>query len=412
MASQLDEYDRVVADALRRSGRIAPIATGLTASIDQLYRMSQERVDALRDACHDGDREAAELARTIVARIRDGRGGEIVRLWAAGSSWIRECLGAPDVEQTGGNAAQVSWSLASLGAPTVLALLDRSPTQLAVLDPAILLADRAGLTPVSSATAAGAPLKQPHVILEFAAGTSLDGLPLPRSTRVMLRFSHEALEADPCFRAHCRSGDVSAVLLSGLATQPSMATDDVRWATELAGELHARGAFVHHELSEFARPTLLREAIGVLPVSSVGMSLSELGSATGNPADPAAAAARLAGTVGAGQVVVHADQWSLIVTTEPSPATRDALVLANALAAARAALGRPSGSPFPPRDAVFTDDLPPSGALGDGWHVVAVPSPYQPRPRATVGLGDTFTAGLLLSQALSQPAIPTRKATL
>lgn len=410
MANHRDEYARVLSQ-LRDLPDLPPIVTGLTASIDQLYRMDQRRVDALV-AGQGLPRQAGELARTIVSRIRAGRGGEIVRLWDAGSAWLQRRLGASDLEQTGGNAAQASWSLAVLGAPTLLALRDRSPAQLDVLDPRILLAGADGVHAVSRATAAGTPLKQPHAILEFTAGTLIEGAPLPRSTRVMLRFSHEPLETDRFFLDHCRANAVNVALLSGLATQPSLASPDVDWAVGLAGDLHRRGAFVHHELSEFSRPADLRRAAGILPVASVGLSLSELTLAAGRTGSPAQLAAEFGATSKVEQLVVHADEWAMVVTTDPASSARDSLILANALASARAWSGRPSADPTPRPEAIFTDDLPESGSIGDGWHALVVPAPYHPRPRATVGLGDTFVAGLLLGEALSRPATSTRKATL
>lgn len=410
MVNPLDEYDGAIAGAFPRAHDLQPIITGLTASIDQLYLMDQAKVDALA-AAQNGAGEGGRLARAILARIRTGHGGEIVHLWEAGARWIRELLGAPDVEQVGGNAAQASWSLAVLGVPTLVALLDRSAAQLDVLDHRILLADARGPCPVASTDAAGTPLKQPHAILEFSADTLLDGVPLPRSTRVMLRFSHERLETDPLFMEYCRTGMASAALLSGLATQPTLLTTDVAWAVEAAHALRAREVFVHHELSEFGRPADLRKAIEILPVASVGMSLSELTIAAGASGSPASLAAAFGRATGADQVVIHADEWALLVTTDPAPVKRDSLLLANALASARARTGLPSDDPRPSREASFTDDLPPTGPVEDGWYAVVAPAPYYPRPRATVGLGDTFVAGLLLGEALSRSPIPLRKAT-
>ena len=64
------------------------------------------------------------------------------------------------------------------------------------------------------------------------------------------------------------------------------------------------------------------------------------------------------------------------------------------------AIGRPSAHLAVPADAAFAGDIPPSGTLGDGWQADCVPSPYLARPKATVGLGDTFVAGLMLAAGM------------
>jgi hypothetical protein len=58
--------------------------------------------------------------------------------------------------------------------------------------------------------------------------------------------------------------------------------------------------------------------------------------------------------------------------------------------------------------ATFTTDLPRSGPLSDGWRSDVVPTPYLARPAATIGLGDTFVAGLLLSDCLHPAENDTR----
>jgi ADP-dependent phosphofructokinase/glucokinase len=77
------------------------------------------------------------------------------------------------------------------------------------------------------------------------------------------------------------------------------------------------------------------------------------------------------------------------------------LLAGNAFAAARARHGEPTAALDPGEDATYTDDLPPSNALDDGWQATCVPAPHLRRPASTIGLGDTFTAGVLLAESLS-----------
>jgi ADP-dependent phosphofructokinase/glucokinase len=396
------DYERVIHDAVASVHRVGPVAAGFTASIDVVYAISEQQLAAL-SAARDEDSPGGALARTIVDRIASGRGGELAVSWDRGQAWIERVLGEPSARQAGGNGAQVAWTLAEIGAASVLCLADRSSEQLSVLHPGILLASRSGLVSVGEVTPEGAPTKQPRFILEFSKGTELDGHPLPRSTRIMFGFSEESLERDDHFASWSRAaGTPPVTMLSGLATQPGLATEDARWAAALAEDLRGSGTWLHHELSEFAGDEEMRAAVAFFRSSSIGMSVSELRQATGGARSPQSLALEIANAGRFEQVVVHADDWSMMVCREPSPLKRDALILGNALAGARARAGRPVSDPAIDDDALFGDDLPADGPVGEGWHCIAVPSPYTPTPRGTVGLGDSFCAGLLLGESIAR----------
>ena len=61
----------------------------------------------------------------------------------------------------------------------------------------------------------------------------------------------------------------------------------------------------------------------------------------------------------------------------------------------------PTAALDPAKEATYTDDLPPSDALDDGWQAISVPAPHLRRPAGTIGLGDTLTGGVLLAESLS-----------
>ena len=73
----------------------------------------------------------------------------------------------------------------------------------------------------------------------------------------------------------------------------------------------------------------------------------------------------------------------------------------DACGSARARTGQPSVVLEPAPEASYTDHLPPGGSLGDGWQATSVPAPHLPKPAGTVGLGDTFVAGILLAESIS-----------
>jgi ADP-dependent phosphofructokinase/glucokinase len=341
-----------------------------------------------------------------------GRGGELLTRWPAGPAWICALLGPPDRHQVGGTGPQASWALAAVGGRSVLALADRSPEQLAVIDPRIGLCADGAIVAAGSLTPSGQPTKLPHCILEFTAGTSHGDLILPRSSRIILRFGDEPIECDqqflamtPALAAAAGAGLVSG--LNGLADDGSQNDGTERdWLLALVRAWSDAGLpVIHHELAEFPTPRGLRAAAGLGPATSLGLSLSELFTLTGSRGDPRLLAREVAGLSGVGRVIVHADDWALAVHRD-TPHQEDGrhqqavLLAGNAFAAARARAGQPAAALDPAAEASYTDDRPADGALGDGWRATCVPAPHLRRPTGTVGLGDTFVAGLLLAESL------------
>jgi ADP-dependent phosphofructokinase/glucokinase len=157
---------------------------------------------------------------------------------------------------------------------------------------------------------------------------------------------------------------------------------------------------IHHELAEFPSTERLRDALDTSVATSVGLSLSELTVLAGLRGDPRLLAREAAERAGAQRLIVHADTWALAVHRDDPAHQTGVLLAGNALAASRARAGRPTDALVPGEDAAYADDLPQSGRLGDGWFATSVPSPYLPRPAATIGLGDTFVAGVLLAESL------------
>jgi hypothetical protein len=81
---------------------------------------------------------------------------------------------------------RASWALATVGAPSVLVLGDRSAEQLAVIDPRTGICANGVVVAAGSLVASATPTKLPHCILEFTAGTECGTLVVPRSSRIIL----------------------------------------------------------------------------------------------------------------------------------------------------------------------------------------------------------------------------------
>ena len=219
--SWAEAYGQVAERLASQAGAARLIFTGTSACVDAIFRIDADRLARLLARPGDtrpDDKKGAELLHRILTRITQGRGGELVTRWPAGPSWVCGLLGQPDRHQVGGTGPQASWALATVGARSVLALADRSAEQLAVIDP------RAGVCAAGTVVAAGTltphgkPSKLPHCILEFTAGTSYAGVTVPRSSRIILRFSDEPIERDEQYLAVTTelAAAAGAGLVSGL----------------------------------------------------------------------------------------------------------------------------------------------------------------------------------------------------
>jgi ADP-dependent phosphofructokinase/glucokinase len=382
----------------------APLLAGFNTCIDQLHHLDPSTLDALADAAGATTGHLALLTREVMARISTGRDGEVFVPAPELQPALDALLGAPTVRQVGGTGAQAAWVLATLGAPSVLALADRSVAQLDVLHPAIGLCTTDGVRPLGTVTGSGPPTKPPHFILEYTAGTRWSGGVVPRSSRIIVRLAADGIERDAAFadRSAALAATAGAGLVSGMNGIAAGDQDSHHWLRDLVdGWLGAELPMIHLELAEYPNPGALAEVVRTYTgaVHSVGLSLTELTTYVPGP-DPVRAALDLAGVLGADRVCVHADTWSLAVHRGAPERAVTALRTANLLAAARARYGVPTPDLSLDAAVTFTDDLPPDGPLGGGWRADRVPTPYLARPAATVGLGDTFVAGLLLANCI------------
>jgi ADP-dependent phosphofructokinase/glucokinase len=378
--------------------------TGFNVCVDQVHRLDSSSLDRVATAGSEGG-PAAALASELTGRIIAGRDGEVFCPAPQLVPWLEHILGQPDSRQVGGTSAQAAWTLAMLGAPTVLALADRSEAQLDVLHPAINLCTAYGTQPAGQATAQGPTSKPPHIIVEFAAGTTWRGNTLDRSSRIIVRFAYDGIERDQHFADLSPTLDAGAGLLSGFNCVPENDHDSSAWVRRIACSWRDAGLMnIHLELAEYPRSAALTELLSRYAglAHSVGMNLTELHTLTGRTGDPALAARDVAERYALAQVYVHADTWSLALHRGDAAMQIDALTTANLIAAARARRGAPTAHLEPDDRASFTADHPSSGPLDDKWRADCVPTPHLSQPSATIGLGDSFVAGLLLAACLSQ----------
>lgn len=417
-----DAYDRLAAEVPAIAAAATTLVTGFAVCLDR--RIDLHAVaPALAERSEVG---ARHLFAELMARARAGRGGELLADdWPDGATFFDPHT-LPGGMAIGGTSAQAAWTLAAIGAPSLLALGEAGPEELAALHAGIRLAE--------SETTLGAPQrrwpalrsKPAHYIIEYTAGRPLPGFVPERSTRIIVRFADEALQKDAMFdlwvAAH--GPQLRAGLLSSPNTIPP--ADLPAALDRLSGAARAWRiaglSVVHLELGAYPWPGSLDATLAALApnVTSIGLNQNELrGLVSGD--DPLAQADALSRRLGVDRLVVHADGWALAITRGDALVEQDALAMGCLLAAARAEAGRPSACPRVPRAASF-DPLPapPLSSLPDGRQVVCVAAPYLERPASTVGLGDSFTAGCLLVHSIAryrpvlgsvEPAAPMGAAT-
>lgn len=370
---------------------------GFSTCVD-VYLSFHEAIGPLSASAHE-HAEGAALLTELKRRALNGVGGEIFVDWPDGANWIdRHVTGRKAI---GGTNAQAAYMLAQLGARALIALEDRSADQLAVLHPDSLVATESDVVPVSSLSPEG-PGSAPHYIFEFTAGETIDGSPVPRSSRTIVRFDHNALHRDPAFVRISveNAADIGAAVLCGFnEIPPETSSEELDYAAGVGTAWRQAGlSVVHVELGDFPESDLQEATINrVLPAAtSLGMSLSELTELTGETTRPEAAAIHFAETHSLERICIHADDWAFTASRGDAEGELEALKAGCLLASARAAAGYFSVPDRLPDGAQFRNPPLPPSQQRDGWSIVCCPAPYLEKPAATIGLGDTFLAGTLL----------------
>ncbi|HWL67473.1 MAG TPA: ADP-dependent glucokinase/phosphofructokinase [Geminicoccus sp.] len=375
----------------------APVTLcGFSTCVDAYIRL--EQAGPLLEA--DPATPAGRLARQLLERAWRGIGGEIHVDWPEGPAWLDASL--PTRLGLGGTGAQAAQVLATLGAPTLVTVGDRSARQLERFHPrvGVALADRT--VPVAAVAAGPGPGKPAHYIIEFAADSEVGGRVLPRSSRIICRFADDPLEHDPWFEGHSRrlAGQAGAAILSGYnEVPPDQLAAALAHTNELAAAWRAAGLrLIHLELGDFPDMAMAWQVMDGLrgPASSLGLSLSELEALLPDDRPVPERAVELAERMAVERVAVHYDTYALAVTRNDPHAELQALMAGSLLASTRAWHGEVRVPDQVPQGAVFqAPPCPPVGILG-GWNLAACATPWLRRPAATIGLGDSFLAGTLL----------------
>lgn len=376
-------------------------------NVDECFVMSGPRLGRLVAEGRAAGGLASELSCNVQRHLAAGSDAELGLDWPEGLNWVRSVLGPPERVQVGGTGPQAAWAVSALGAPTIMSLGARTEEVVGVLPPTVMVCSDGSVLPVGEVAMSETTGCARHHILEFPLELPGCERVRERSQRLIVRFGPLEFGIDEEFLAMqpslCRGA--GGGLLAGLNAIPLRDGAGMHWVKAIArswmdGEL----GFRHLELGDSSECEVLRSNVLSLRglVSSVGLSLTEMWKIWGGSRDVSLAALDLAAALGCGSVVVHADHWSLCVHQEDPRRVIRRLMAGNLLAAVRAGSTAPQGILHVPEDATYSEDIPSAGRLKGGWRVDCCPAPHLRRPASTIGLGDTFTGGMLLAEALRE----------
>jgi ADP-dependent phosphofructokinase/glucokinase len=396
LVSWANAYEALIGRIPEHVRRARLILGGFSTCVDKYLSLHHLEL-ARREA---PSTPAEGLFAELDQRAMRGIDSEFFFDWAEGPQWLDRHVDARDA--LGGSSAQAAQQLAILGAPALIAIAERSKTQLSVIHENVLIATESGALPRRSVTPNGNLTKPPHYIFEYTAGKAIGSNVVPRSSRTIVRFAASELEHDSAFdqisvQLAAESGGGIVCGFNGL---PSHELDgQLDYAAEIAKAWKARGLeLIHLELGYYQR-TAKRDrvlaAIGPI-VTSIGMSLAELIGLLPDTDPVQEKAMRLGNTFGLSRVCVHADEWAMVLTRSDVQREREALMMGSLLASSRAATGYVGVPRDLPERARFIDPPFPAFEWRNGWKIICCPTPYIATPAATIGLGDTFLAGTLL----------------
>ena len=410
------------------------IACGFTSNVDRVATLDQTLLDRLYAGRVFADaRPRVTRAATIddlllgIAQCVAAGDGIDLPIPADVQAWLLARMDG--LVQIGGTGAQAAATLATLGFPALLHLTGRSPEQIAALPQRERIAIGApdGLLPVEAAVDSDDATMW-HPVLEFAAGlpAPLPGRPpAPAPNRILLHHDpvNAAFGIDPGFDAALTdpSLPIPALLISGFSQVDCRAAlERVLFETAVAVQVwHAARPelLVHLELGAMPEADALLRVLEVLQpvIDSVGMNVDELGQVLGalgeTMAPPGSALVsqvrRLAARYPVPRFSLHTREFCLTLTDgEAGMATeRDALLFASLVSATRARIG--AFPAFADLEATLAEgQANPAGmnileALGvaetghAGAGVVVTPGYRNGATVASVGLGDSFTGGVL-----------------
>lgn len=326
----------------------------------------------------------------------------------------------------GGTGAQAAAALGTMGIPSDLHLTDRSELVCSMLSgKGICVIDNAKRIPIESCCSESAPIY--HFILQFHKDDVIEihgeEYRIPCSNRLIFFFdsvhSQLPIDEDYCHYYERSSQNLSSYLLSGfdavtdsviIEKRLDMLKDHIIKVREQNPNMviYLEGAFY---LNPSVKTQVMRQLGPMADI--IGMNEEELMEAVtelGGKIDLNDALQVLNGVklymnqFCLSGIVLHTKDYAMYYGKPITGVDMEqGLTLGNLMAATRARIGRYGTVedcretlqlPLSPTGKSFAGVLMQLGDQKEGQVLYAVPSRYMEKPRYTIGLGDTFTAGV------------------
>jgi ADP-dependent phosphofructokinase/glucokinase len=322
----------------------------------------------------------------------------------------------------GGTCAQGAAALGALGFPLILYITDRSKEVCGRLDyPGLMMVSGDRLIPLREGALDTAPVR--HLIIQYSKDDVLEfrgkRYRIPLSNRLIMDYDsvHKSFRVDQAFLDYLESRADSLVSYSISGFNAFLDSELLRRRLEgLAahyGSIKAASrCILYLEDSHYLDPQIKTLTFTTLAdyVDILGINEEELVDLTGrlgqrterdSPESVLAGLELILETYPVRGMVMHTRDYSLYYGTKPDRGdVEKGLTMGNLMSATRARTGRYGtmpdcgetlSVPLSPAGLSFARELE---SLDRKRYVCVVPSRCMENPRYTIGLGDTFTAGM------------------
>ena len=409
------------------------LVLGYTSDLDVVLEWNGEAFARIADEFlreepryESGDRieSIEDFARIVLRFLLSGAGGEVD---------ITEALVCDELEARfetqyalGGTCAQSAAALGAVGFPVTAHITDRSKAVCELMDrPGMRLYADGRVAPLRESASGQPPVK--HIILQYPKDYEVTArgktYRAPISNRLILDYDsiHKHLPIEPGFLSWCE-GNAASIYALGISgfnaiLDPAIMAERLELLTRHYAAFRARNpeAVIYLEGAYYLNPEVKDLAFETLArsIDILGMNEEELvehAARFGFAADKEdlnsilAALNCLLVRYPAKGIVMHTKDYSMYYGSRlPGVDFEKGLALGNLLSGTRARTGRygtredclETLETIPLSEAGLGMAAALAGADAYGRYVSLVPTRYMEHPKYTIGLGDTFTAGML-----------------
>ena len=423
----LETIPQIITDCHKNGKRIV---LGYTSNLDVLVKWEKKQIDNLMGQYPDVGQilniktvnTVGDFARILQYYTRHGYGGEVN---IASEKVVQQLLEYFDVQYgLGGTCAQGAAALGSMGIPALVHLTDHSKEVLKILDYESIRAVKHGF-PVSVSQCIQMD-KKPllHLIVQYDRGERIEfggkSYRIPLSNRLIMGYDdvNKTLPLDEEFLNYCDeyADHICSYGISGFNTIDNMEILNAKMRQLIAHFQNVKKKNPHcciyfesaHFINNEVREKLFSGFSGCWTL--LGMNeeeLENLARSSGKDFEPEnlESVVRIMENVkrqyGCAGVVMHSKDYSIYCGEDsPDVDIEKGLTLGNLISGTRARIGRYGTYddcketlqyPLSKKGVLFANQ---TVDRKDEMKVVIVPSRYVDRPKTTIGLGDSFAAGM------------------